>query len=231
MRKLSFSEGLDRVFEFGGKACPEIEIKKGKMFDAVKKDGAFVPIFYYKYFNKFSGMKNLDLLGEPCALTVSSVDTEPLERILFREIYVAEYLIGAKVEHITAYKNANSINLIIGFENKAKAHMQCHSASYGERQFRHELFTTEGFVSDRVVDTVIAQHALNVYTKDGHETFTDADIMLYGLSTVEQETIYAIYDIFDSADNEELINDAKRIEKIVSLVLCDNKTYVSGEDF
>lgn len=231
MTELSFQKGLSRVFEFNGKTCPKIVIKPEKMYDCVLKDGVFVPIFYYKYFNKFVGMKNLDLLGEPCALTVSSFDTEPLQRIIFREIYVAEYLIGSKVEHITAYRNSGNINIIIGFMNKAKAHIQCHSVSCGERQFKHELFTTDGFVSDRVVDTVIAQHALNVYTNDGFETYTDADTMLYGLPIIEQEKIYAVYDIFENKDNKELISDAERIEEIVNLVLKDNKTYTFGEDF
>ena len=231
MTNLSFNDGLRRVFEFYGKPCPEISIKTGDIFDTVKKDGKDVPVFYYRYFNKFIGMHDLDLLGTPCALTVTSVDTENIERILFRELYVAEYLLKAKIDHITAYRNGNSANLIVGFLSKAKAHMQIHSAACGERQFRHELFTTEGFVSDRVVDTVVAQHALNVYTEKGYEHYTDADIMLYGLSTVEQEQIYAIYDIFECENADELIAEAKRLGKIVRLTLSNNQTYYSGEDF
>lgn len=231
MTNLSFFDGVRRVFEFYGKPCPEISIKTGDMFDTVQKDGKDIPVFYYRYFNKFIGMHDLNLLGNPCALTVTSVDTENIARILFRELYVAEYLLKAKTEHITTYRNGNSANLIAGFSNKAKAHMQIHSAACGERQFRHELFTTEGFVSDRVADTVIVQHALNVYTKEGYEHYTDADIMLYGLLTAEQEQIYAIYDIFETEDTEKLIAEAKRLEKIVSLTLSGNKTYFSGEDF
>lgn len=231
MINLSFNEGLKRVFDFHEKPCPDISVKNGEMFDTVEKDGKDVPIFYYKYFNKFIGMHDLNLLGDPCALTVSSVDTESLPRILFRELYVAEYLLNAKIDHITSYRNGNSANLIVGFSNKSKAHMQIHSASCGERQFRHELFTTDGFVSDRVVDTVVAQHALNVFTNDGHETYTDADIMLYGLTTIEQEQIYAIYDVFESENIDDLITEAKRLEKIVDLTLSSNKTYYCGEDF
>ena len=231
MANLSFNEGLKRVFDFYGKSCPDILIKNGEMLDTVEKDGKDVPVFYYKYFNKFVGMHDLKLLGNPCALTVSSVDTENLSRILFRELYVAEYLLGAKIEHITSYRNGNSASLIVGFSNKAKAHIQIHSASCGERQFRHELFTTDGFVSDRVVDTVVEQHALNVFTNEGHETYTDADIMLYGLTTIEQEQIYAIYDVFESENIDDLINEANRLEKIVGLTLSSSKTYRCGEDF
>lgn len=231
MTNLTFHEGLKRVYDFHGKPCPNIVLKRGEMFDTVEKDGKDVPVFYYRYFNKFIGMHDLDLLGDPCALTVSSIDTESLSRILFRELYVAEYLLNAKIEHITAYKNGNSANLIVSFFNHAKAHIQIHSASCGERQFKHELFTTDGMVSDRVVDTMIAQHALNVFTKDGHETYTDSDIMLYGLTTIEQEQIYAIYDVFERENIENLITQAKRIEKIVTLTLSSNQTYHCGEDF
>lgn len=233
MPNLSFNDGIHRVFEFYGKPCPcpEALLKTGDMFDTVEKDGKDIPVFYYKYFNKFVGMHDLNLLGTPCALTVVSVDTENIRRILFRELYVAEYMLRAKTEHITAYRNGNSANLIVGFSNKAKAHMQIHSASCGERQFKHELFTTDGFVSDRVVDTVVAQYALNVYTKKGYEHYTDADIMLYGLSETEQAQIYAIYDIFESENTDGLIAEAGRIKKIVDLVLSGNQTYFSGEDF
>lgn len=231
MTNLLFFDGVRRVFEFYGKPCPEVLIKTGDMFDTVKKDGKDIPVFYYRYFNKFIGMRDLNLLGTPCALTVTSVDTESIERILFRELYVAEYLLKSKIEHITAYRNKNSANLIVGFSNKAKAHMQIHSAACGERQFRHELFTTDGFVSDRVVDTVVAQHALNVYTEDGYEHYTDADILLYGLSEAEQGQIYAIYDIFETENTDDLIAEAKRLGKIVNLTLSNNQTYYSGEDF
>ena len=231
MTNLSFYDGVRRVFEFYGKPCPAVSLKTGDLFDTVEKDGKDVPVFYYRYFNKFVGMHQLNLLGDPCALTVTSVDTDKIGKILFRELYVAEYLLGSKIEHITAYRNANSANLIVGFSNKAKAHMQIHSAACGERQCKHELFTTDGFVSDRVADTVIAQHALNVYTNEGYEHYTDADIMLYGLSEIEQEQIYAIYDIFETENADDLIADAKRLEKIVRLTLSNNRTYCSGEDF
>lgn len=231
MANLSFNEGLKKVFDFHSKPCPDISVKSGEMFDTVKRDGKDIPVFYYKYFNKFIGMHDLNLLGDPCALTVSSVDTESLQRILFRELYVAEYLLNAKINHITTYRNGNSANLIVGFSNKAKAHIQIHSASCGERQFRHELFTTDGFVSDRVVDTVVAQHALNVFTNEGHEAYTDADIMLYGLTTIEQEQIYAIYDVFECENVDDLIIEAERLEKIVNLTLSSNNTYICREDF
>ena len=230
MKNLSFHDGVRKVFEFYGKPCPSVSIKTGAMFDTVKKDGKDIPVFYYRYYNKFVGMHNLDLLGNPCALTVYSIDRENIERILFRELYVCEYLLNSKIEHITSYRNSNSANLIVGFSNQAKAHMQIHSASCGERQFRHELFTTDGFVSDRAVDTVVAQYALNVYTENGFEHYTDADIMLYGLSEIEQEQIYAIYDIFETENVDNLIAEAKRLEKIVRLTLSENRMYLDGED-
>lgn len=225
----TISEGVHKLFASHNEKCPPFTLKFGELFDTVSKDGSDIPVFRYKYYNKFIGMHDLDLLGTPCALTVTSIDTEPVERILFRELYVAEYLLNSEVENITAYRNKNSANLIVGFRNKAKAHMQIHSAVCGEPQFRHELFTTEGFVSDRVVDTVTVQHALNVYTEKGCETYTDADMSLYGLTTVEQEYVYAIYDIFNDENTEPLIAAAKRLEEATVSAL-NNGTYHNGRE-
>ncbi|MEG1515834.1 MAG: hypothetical protein RSD95_13175 [Clostridia bacterium] len=230
MTELTLREALERVFKYHREACPEIRLTSDRLHRSVWMNGEAIPLFSYRTNPKIEGMKSLELLGSPCALTVSSVGNDSLEQILFRELDVAEYLLGAETDHITAYRSGDSANLIVGYRNQTTAHMQLHSSPYGERQFRHELFTTEGMVCNRVVDTVIAQNAMNIYTERGYEYYTDADILLYGLKPIEQEEVYGIYDSFH-ANPQALIARGQRLERIVDAAFSLNRTCHTGEDF
>jgi len=230
MTEITILEGLKRIYDYHGERCPEIRICEGEFYRSVLTDGVKVPVFSYRTAQKIEGMKLGELLGKPCALTATSVGHDSLEQILFRELDVAEYLLDSQVEHITAYASGESANLIVGMENGSKAHMQLCSSPHGERQFHHELFTTQGTVSNRAVDSVIAQHALNVYTKDGDESYTDADVLLFGLTGEGQELVYGIYDSLH-LDRTELIDRADRLSRIVKCALENGRTSRSGEDF
>ncbi len=230
MTEITLQEGLRRVFEYHDEACPAIRIKQARFCRTVGINGQDVPLFSYRTYPKFDAMKKLELLGTPCALTVTSAGTDSLGEILFRELDVAEYLLGSETDHITAYRTGDSANLIVGFAGGTTAHMQLHSARCGVRQFRHELFTTQGMVADRVVDTVIAQHAINLYTEDGYETYTDADFLLYGLTQEEQETVYGIWDAFHT-DAAERIARGERLARITEAALTKGRTCRRGEDF
>ena len=230
MTQITLQEGIRRVFAHHDEACPEILLTQGRCCRYVRIGAQDVPLFSYRTHPKIEGIRQLDLLGRPCALTVTSAGTDSLEEILFRELDAAEYLLDAETDHITAYRTGDSANLIVGFTNGTTAHMQLHSARCGVRQFRHELFTTEGMAADRPVDTVIAQHAINLYTEDGYETYTDSDFLLYGLTQEEQELVFGVYDAFHG-DAQALIERGKRLERITAAALTQGRTCRRGEDF
>ena len=246
MTEITLQEGFRRLFAYHEEACPEIRLTKGRFCQFVRVGGTDVPLFSYRVHPKIEGIRKLDVLGKPCALSVSSAGTDSLEEILFqrirsggtdsleeilfRELDAAEYLLDAETDHITAYRTGNSANLIVGFTNGTTAHMQLHSARCGVRQFRHELYTTEGMAADRPVDTVIAQHAINLYTEDGYETYTDGDFLLYGLSQEDQEVVYAVYDAFHG-DAQALIRRADRLGRISDAALTKGRSCRRGEDF
>lgn len=216
----TFSNGLSLICAAAGKPCPDATVGRGKYrwCKSVFADGREYPLFSYRNFPKFATMKNLPVLGRRCALTVLSVGADPLPEILFRELDLAEYLLGAKIREVALCRRGTSANAIANFENHTTAHLTLHSAGFGERQFRHELFTKEGMVSDRVVDTVVAQHALNIFTADGYESFTDADFTLYGFDPLTQEELYCAYDTL-FGDTDEICARAERIEAIVSALI------------
>ncbi len=230
MTEITLQEGLRRMFAYHDEVCPDLRLAQGCFCRTVEVGGRAVPVFSYRTYPKFEAMRKLELLGTPCALTVSSVGTDSLGEILFRELDVAEYLLDTETDHITAYRTGDSANLIVGFAGGTTAHMQLHSARCGVRQFRHELFTTDGMAADRVVDTVIAQHAINLYTEDGYETYTDADFLLYGLTQEEQETVCGIWDAFHT-DAAAQIARGERLARITEAALNKACTCRRGEDF
>ncbi len=230
MTEITLQEGIRRLFAYHEEACPEIRLTQGRFCRFVRIGETDVPLFSYRVHPKIEGIRKLDVLGKPCALSVSSAGTDSLAEILFRELDAAEYLLDAETDPITAYRTGNSANLIVGFTNGTTAHMQLHSARCGVRQFRHELYTTQGMAADRPVDTVIAQHAVNLYTEDGYETYTDGDFLLYGLSQEDQEVVYAVYDAFHG-DAQALIARADRLGRIADAALTKGRTCRRGEDF
>ena len=230
MTEITLQDGIRRVSAYYGEPCPDVCITQGRFCSTVRIGDRDVPVFSYRTHPKFEGIRRLDRLGKPCALTISSVGTDTLEQILFRELDVAEYLLDSPTDHITAYRNGSSANLIVGFESGTTAHMQLHSARCGVRQFRHELYTTEGMAADRPVDTVIAQHAINLWTEDGYETYTDPDMLLYGLTEEEQETVWGVWNAFH-ADAADLIGRGERLARITEAALTQGRTCRRGEDF
>jgi hypothetical protein len=111
-------------------------------------------------------------------------------------------------------------------------HTVIHSAAFGENLFKHEFFNTEGMISNRAVDTVIPQQALNIYTKDGYEYITDSHHILYGLTPNEVNEVVAIYTVLTAKNTEKLNEQVKRLDKITDVALnSSGKCVVKGEDF
>ena len=71
MTEITLQEGLRRVFEYHEEPCPEIRLEQGRFCRTVDVGGQAVPVFSYRTYPKFDAMKKLELLGTPCALTVS----------------------------------------------------------------------------------------------------------------------------------------------------------------
>lgn len=225
---MTFEEGLKSIFDHYHESCPQLEIETRKYQKWLLWDGKEVPIFPYRYYPKFKAMRDLPLLGDKCALSLYSVGNDSLEQILLRELDLAEYLLDSETDHITAYTKGESANIIAGMANGTTTHMQLHSSRFGSRKFHHELYTTQGTVSDLAVDAVVPQNALNIYTENGYEAFTDSDILLYGLTAEQQEEIYCIYDAVHD-DVSALIRKEKRLSRIVGKVLGSTETIFVGE--
>lgn len=233
MQKITtVEEGVKAFFAYHKEEVPSYTVTNGRKYKTLSYGDKSVPLFIYNEHPKIRGiMAKREILGSPCALTVSSVDNTTLDELLFRELIVAEDCFNSEIVKVTAFVKNNSATVLCKTENDGTVHLTLNAADFGEKHFKHEYFTTEGMICNRAVDTVIEQHAMNIYTKDGYEYITDNHHVLYGLTPDEVNEVICIYGAFKQ-DAEKLTAKAKRIEKIVDVALANSgKCVVKGEDF
>lgn len=228
-------EGVVRFFEEKHETLPAYELLDGKRYQTIKWEGKSAPLFSFREHPKIHGMigRRDDLFGKPCALTAYSVDNATLDTLLFRELVIAELCFKSEVVKVTAFVNGPSANVLVKLANDGTYHVTLHAASFGESHFKHELFSEGGMISNRAVDSVIDQKALNIFTeKGGYEYITDNHYILYGLNPEEVNEVVAIYATMMHEDTDELNARAARIDKIVDVALSSSgKCVIKGEDF
>ena len=226
-------EGVIRFFDEKKELLPVYEIVEGKRYKVIKWQGKSAPLFSFCEHPKIINLTaKRELLGKPCAMSAYSVDNASLDTLLFRELVIAEKCFQSEVVKVTLFRNGPSATALIKFANDGTYHVNLHAADFGEKQFKHEFFNTEGMIANRAVDTVIAQQALNIYTKDGYEYVTDNHYILYGLTPDEVNEVVCIYATLTKDDSEKLNAQAIRLNKIVDIALEKaGKCIVKGEDF
>lgn len=226
-------EGVKKLFALKKQVLPDYEIVQGKRYKTIKWNGKSAPLFPFLEHTKIRGLSGKrEILGKPCAMTGYSVDNASLDALLFRELLIAENCFGSEVNKVTVFRSGNSANVTAKFENDSTLSISLHSAGFGDNLFKHELFNTEGMISNRAVDTVIPQQALNVYTKNGYEYYTDSNYALYGLNESQTDEVVSIYAAITCDDCTELTEKAERLDKITDVALKNvGKCVVKGEDF
>ena len=226
-------EGVKAFFAYHKKEVPEYSVTEGKKYKTLTANGKTVPLFIYEEHPKIRGiMAKREILGSPCALTVYSVDCTTLDELLFRELSVAEKCFKSQVKSVMSYVNGNSLTALVKMENDGTAYFTLNAADFGEKHFKHEYFTTEGMICNRAVDTVVEQHAMNIYTKEGgYEYITDNHHVLYGLMPDEVNEVICIYGALTQS-TDGLTEKAERLAKLADVVIANSgKTVVKGVDF
>lgn len=234
LNKLScVKDGVERFFEEKHERLPEYEITDGKRYKTIAWEGKSAPLFSFFEHPKIVGLTaKRELLGLPCAITAYSVDDATLDTLLFRELVIAEACLSSDVNKVTVFQNENTATAVIKTDNDCAYFVTLHSSSFGGKQFKHEFFNTEGMIANRAVDTVIAQDALNIFTKQGREGVTDNLHVLYGLSPEEVNEVVAIYAAITDGNYLQLNAQAERLNKIVDVAFENlGKCVTKGVDF
>ena len=225
----SIEEGLNKLFLMREMDIPKYSYGKMQsgLVDRLCYQGNEIPVFYWRHEPKNMGLRiyGQKNVQENCTLNVYSFTgkDETIEELLFREMDLAEHILGAKVVKVTAVRNGDACNIIGVTELGTCVNLEIGTtmAPGSTNQCQHRLITKRGMANDRVVDTQVVQESVYVYDNRSTTptTYSDLDIYLYGLNTTDILKVSFAFSILIERQNvEELILQANHLNQVVKAV-------------
>jgi len=184
----------------------------------------FIPLFPWRYERRFVELRRIvetKTLEDVVLCRFSHVaDVKAnLNRILYQEFDLLEWIIGSPIISVAASTNENRFsNVLVRLENGTIASVEAGTTlPTGTNTLdRHELIARRGVASDRVVDTHIPQQSVYLFERDGVRSWTDTDAELFGL---DNEEINAVRAAFEFAKRPEMIeSNTAQYNHLVELV-------------
>ena len=236
-------EGLQVMFKAGSCEPVAFEYEKGTpetLCDYIVAEGERIPVFTWRYNPRINGLYTsaTNVSKEHTLSTLKTLNFAPKTRTLaeelFRELDIAEHVLGSEVNSIMGYGNEMAANFVIMMKNGTMCNLETSVTLPAEanRQSKHTVFTTDGFICDMVTDNSILQEQVHLFN-DGMNPidYTD-DMLLFGLPRDEQDLCYAIYGILSEHEDREAWK--ARVSHLTELVnealatLKTGKKYVAG---
>ncbi len=197
---VTVEQGLNKLLGKLEIAVPRYKIVRGgrdDFCDTLEWSGKRIPVLWWRFHEKYGAMKNF-LAGENpgtvCGINVYSFTTveESLTRLLYRELDIAEWLLGSQTKKVTAFRTGDAMNAIAVMHNGTVANLELGATmpQGAMPQCQHRVLTTSGMTSDRAVDTVTVQSAVYVFAGDPKpDVYTDLESWLYGLSPDDTDAV------------------------------------------
>lgn len=202
----SVTEGINKMLRLRGREIPEYTYKhkaEGEYVDTLIYNGEEIPVFD-DYYN--THMLYLAQFGEETekngALNVYSFVGRdvPLKELMFREMYIAEYVLHTEIASVTAFLQPNAANMILAMKNDTAANLDLGNtmAPGSMNQCQHRLITSKGAACDRGAGDYIATSLVNVFTSEKQEPigYDDDQLSLYGLSDTDVQKVCTVHGIF-----------------------------------
>lgn len=174
---------------------------EGDLTDVLVLDGVSWPLLWWRADTQIVQMKRLAPDRNPCSMKLNRTcsQKEGLERLLYRELDIAELMLDAPVRDVMCMKNGKSMNIVATMENERVAIFEL-AATLNDNtreQGRHTYWGTDGMASDRVVSQKPPAEALYLYTEDkaDAEVYNDIFIYTYGLSMTDATKAACIAEI------------------------------------
>lgn len=233
-------EGLLKMFEAGSREPVAFTYEKGTpetLCDYIETEGERIPIFTWRYNPRINGLYGTarNIAKEHTLSTLKSLNFAPKTRTLaeelFRELDVAEHILGSEVSSIMGYGNELAANFVIMMKNGTMCNLEASVTLPAEanRQSKHTIFSTDGFACDMVTDNSILQEQVHLFNvgKDPID-YTD-DMLLFGMNGEDQDLCYAIYGILSQHEDREVWKN--RVSYLKELVEQALNTLKSGKKF
>lgn len=185
---------------------------------------AVVPLLPWRLERRFVELRRLVENGtvEPVLMTRFSCQTDgrrlPLTAVLYRELDLAEWLLGSPVVSVMASMAGPVANVVVRLGNGSVCGVEAGAGlpSGSPMVDRHELIARRGVASDRVVDTQVPQSSVYLYGADGLRQWTDTDTELYGLESHEIDLVRAAFEALAHPERRDTLR--RQHERLVRLV-------------
>jgi hypothetical protein len=187
-----------------------------------------VPLLPWRWERRFVELRRLVEAGtvEPVLMSRFSCQSDgqrlPLAAVLYRELDLAEWMLGAPVVSVMTSMAGPVANVIVRLANgslvgiEAGAGLPAGSAMVD----RHELIARRGVASDRVVDTQVPQSSVYLYGAKGVQQWTDTDTELYGLQSHEIDLVRAAFEVLGHPERADALRrQHERLARLVALAL------------
>lgn len=225
-------EGVEKLLKIRGREVPEFSLenrKEGGFTPTLLWEGKRIPLFTTRYDPR---IRHIAAYGnkteENSALNVYAFTGSDvsLDRLLYRELCIAEFILHSKIRKITAFVNENAANIIAVMEDGTTANLDLGNtmAPGSHIQCQHRLITKHGMANDLSVTDMTVQHQVYIFSEEGTAVYDDDEYYLYGLSEEEVETVLTIHGILTGHIRcESWPEDHIRYVKMIDAVYASSK--------
>ena len=226
-------QGVEKLLTVRGREIPEfsfIDRQEDGFTPVLLWEGKQIPLFTTRYAPRIRSIANYGSDAENnsalnvYAFTGSDVS---LDRLIYREFCIAEYILHSKIKKIMAFVNQNAANIIAVLENGTTANIDLGTtmAPGSHYQSQHRLITKHGMANDLSAADMTVQHQVYIFGENGTSVYDDDEYYLYGLSEEEVETALTIHGIFTGhVDCTSWQEDHARYLKMIDAVYESGKT-------
>lgn len=197
-------QGVEKLLTVRGREIPEFSLinrQEDGFTPVLLWEGKRIPLFTTRYDPRIRHIAAYgNQVEENSALNVYAFTGRDvsLDRLIYRELCIAEFILHSKVKKIMAFVNQNAANIIAVMENDTTANIDLGNtmAPGAHYQSQHRLITKHGMASDLSAADMTVQHQVYIFGENGNTVYDDDEYYLYGLDEEEVETVLTIHGIF-----------------------------------
>jgi len=185
---LTIKDGVDRVLKIFETEPVSWELLPGDYTDILVLEGKEYPLFWWRADPQVDMMHDLAPERKPCSMKLNRTCPKSwgLEKLLYKELDIAEYMLGSRVKSMMNFRQGDSMNMLCTMENERVALFELGATLHDDtdEQGRHTYWGEAGMASDKVVSQKLPSRAVYLFTRDKAEptTYHDLFIYMYGLS-------------------------------------------------
>lgn len=169
--------------------------------DRLIVNGKDLPLFWWRADIQTNQMLGMAPARDLCSMKLNRTCSrqEGLDRLLYRELDIAELTLDAPIRQIMCYRREHSLTMLATLSNQRVALMELAAVLHPDtpEQGRHSYWGKNGMASDRVVSQKTAAQAVYLFTDESEtpQTYNDIFLYTYGLNKTDSTKAAAIAEI------------------------------------